>query len=217
MALEGRARMSRGTDSSAAIQWYEEALALACTLGIRGREAALRNTLGILEWERGAFDDALRHYEAALALVRELEDGVHEGLALNSIGVTLARLRRYEEARTVLEDALVVNRRTGGGRLECHTLAALGDVALETGRYGAALKSFEESLEMRRGTNDRRGEGWMLHRLWRTRTLMGDTDSAALLLREAARIAGECGDADLARACGASDTETSSSVLAQQE
>jgi len=108
---------------------------------------------------------------------------------------------RMAEARTALEDALAVNGRSGERVLEAHTLAALGDVAQETGRFDAALEYFDASLSIRRQLNDRRGEGWMLHHLARTRALMGHAAAAAALFDDAARIAVDCGDAALRRGC----------------
>jgi tetratricopeptide (TPR) repeat protein len=130
-ALEGIARATRtqAGGAEAAIGRFEEALTLAARLGEHRREASLRNTLGILEWERGAYAAALAHYEAALGLLRALGERAHEGLILNSIGVTLQRMHRYDEARTVLEDALAVNRETGQRLLEGHSLKALANVA----------------------------------------------------------------------------------------
>jgi tetratricopeptide (TPR) repeat protein len=129
----------------------------------------------------------------------------------------LGRLRRYEEARTALEDALAINRQSGERLLEAHTLAALGDVAHETGRFDAALAHFDASLAIRRQIDDRRGEGWMLHHLARTRARMGDASGAEALFGEARRIAAECGDATLGRACGSRDTNSSSVAQAYQE
>jgi tetratricopeptide (TPR) repeat protein/class 3 adenylate cyclase len=172
-ALEGLARATRASSPDAAIPWLEEALALASRLRDHGREASLRNTLGILHWERGAYDEALAHYEAALALVRAAGDRVHEGLTLNSIGVTLSRLRRYEEARTALEEALAVNRAAGGRLLEAHSLAALGEVARTLGRFEAALEYFDASRAIRRALDDQRGEEAVARQIARTRELMG--------------------------------------------
>lgn len=203
-ALEAIARATRSVAprSDAAVRAFEQALALAARLGEPRREAALRNTLGILKWESGAYAEALAHYEAALGCIRELGNRPQEeGLTLNSIGVTLSRLHRYEEARTALEDALGVNRRSGERLLEAHTLAALGDVACETGRFDAALAQFDASLAIRRQIDDRRGEGWMLHHLARTRGRTGDASGAEALFGEAERIADECGDAALRSAC----------------
>jgi tetratricopeptide (TPR) repeat protein len=130
--------------------------------------------------------------------------------------VTLSRLRRYEEARTVLEEALAVNRQAGERLLEAHTLAALGDVARTAGRWDAALDCFGESLSIRQAIDDRRGEGWILHQLARTRLLMGDVAGAEALSDRAARIAAESGDAALSRACAA-HTPVSGAGEAPQE
>jgi tetratricopeptide (TPR) repeat protein/class 3 adenylate cyclase len=164
-ALEGIARAGRRQASADAIGRFEEALALASRLGDTRREAALRNTLGIMHWEGGAYQQALAHYETALGLTRIGGDRVHEGLMLNSIGVTLSALRRYEEARTALEEALVVNRETGEQRLEAHTLGSLGDVAQAVGRFEAAAEYFEASLAVRRELGDPAAEGSILPRL----------------------------------------------------
>lgn len=170
-ALEGIARMTRKTAASpdAAIPAVEAALALAATLGEKPREAALRNTLGILEWERGGYAQALRHYEMALGLARDLKDRVYEGLILNSLGVTLTRLNRHEEARTALEESVVLNRETGEQLLEAHALAALGDVCHAQGRSDAAGECFEQSLALRRILADQVGENRLLQRIAETR------------------------------------------------
>ena len=102
-AAEGIARSTRRIAPAEAIGRYEEALALAARAGDRLREAAILNTLGILDYERGDYASALRRYETGLAMARVRGDRGHEGLMLNSIGVTLTRLQRHEEARTALE------------------------------------------------------------------------------------------------------------------
>jgi tetratricopeptide (TPR) repeat protein len=166
-ALEGIARTARQrcTTAAEAIPYVEAALTLACTLGERGREVVLLNTLGILEWERGDYPQALRHYEQSLALARDLGKRASEGLALNSIAVTLARLNRHEEARTVLEESIRLNRETGEQLLEAHALAALGDVWCAVPRFAAARECYEQSLGLRRVLGDRTGEAHLLQRL----------------------------------------------------
>ena len=135
----------------------------------------------------------------------------------DSIGVTLARLHRYDEARTALEEALVVNRQTHERLLEAHTLASLGDVAQSLGRPDAAAESFEAALALRRELQDRRGEGWMLHHLARAEEHLGHTAAAGTAAAEAARIALECDDAELRRACGLGDAMSPASVLTEEE
>jgi serine/threonine protein kinase/predicted ATPase len=203
VAKEGIGRVARQQGrADEAVRCFEAALVLAIRHGERTREATLRNTLGVMHWERGDYLGALAQYEFALALVREQRDRVHEGLTLNSIGVTLTRLRRYEEARTALEDALEVNRETGERMLEAHTLAALGEVALASNRLTAARDAFEDSLALRQQLQDRRGEAWMLHHLSGVRVQLGDAAGAADAAAAATAIAADVEDDQLRRACG---------------
>jgi tetratricopeptide (TPR) repeat protein len=172
-AIEGMARTERrlARPATEIIARYEEALALAARLGERKRELAIRNALGIVHWQRGAYGDALRQYEAALRLCREMGDRVHEGLILNSLGATLHRLRRWDEARTTLSEAVRVTTETSERQLRSHALATLGDVCLASGRLDEALADFEASLALRRELEDGRGESAMLDRIARVTAL----------------------------------------------
>jgi serine/threonine protein kinase/tetratricopeptide (TPR) repeat protein len=173
-ALEGIARSARARSAppSEVIPRAEAALVLASTLGEERREAALRNALGILEWESCHYAQALRHYEITLALFRRVGDRVHEGLALNSLAVTLARLNRHDEARTALEESILLNRQTGERLLEAHALAALGDIHVAARRFANAFECFGKSLELRRSLADVPGEQRMQQRLEQVRTMM---------------------------------------------
>jgi len=176
-AAEGIARSTRRIAPAEAIGRYEEALALAARAGDRLREAAILNTLGILDYERGDYASALRRYETGLAMARVRGDRGHEGLMLNSIGVTLTRLQRHEEARTALDEALVVNRQSRQRLLESHTFAALGDLAQGVGRFEAAVEYFGSSLAIRRELDDQPGADAMRQRLASVRAAAGERES----------------------------------------
>jgi tetratricopeptide (TPR) repeat protein/class 3 adenylate cyclase len=166
-ALEGVARSARksGAPRGEAIAHTSAALALASTLGETRRELALLNTLGILEWESGHYEEAMLHYEIALALARDMRDRGSEGLLLNSLAVTLSCLDRGEEARTVLEQSIALNRETGEQLLEAHALTALGDIHRARRALDAARECFECSLALRRTLGDTVGERHVLQRL----------------------------------------------------
>src|SRR5262249_14005436 len=202
-ALEGIARAIRHIEGAtdASVSAFAAALEFAATLGESGRALACRNTLGLLEWARGRYADALGHYEAALLLVRDQNDPAQEGVVLNSLGVTLSRLNRPEEARTVLEESLALNRETGQRLLEAHALAGLGHVSRMRGRLDDATRSFEQSLELRRAAGDSVGEAWMWRRIAETHAARGDTRAAQHAADTAARLASAAGDADLIAAC----------------
>jgi serine/threonine protein kinase/tetratricopeptide (TPR) repeat protein len=152
VALEGIVRMRRrgGAARDSTVPYLDAALALALRLDDKPREASLRNTYGILEWESGAYTRALGHYERLLWIARQLADRKSEGLALNSLGVTLSRLNRHEEARTVLEESIALNERSGAQLLQAHALTALADVCEASGRRDAAADCRERSLALRR-------------------------------------------------------------------
>ncbi|HEX5387761.1 MAG TPA: tetratricopeptide repeat protein [Gemmatimonadales bacterium] len=203
IALEGLARSTRrhATESSLALVHYREAAQLAHELGDGPVEGRVRNTIGILEWERGAHEGALAEYERALALFEALGDVPSHGLMLNSIGVTLKALGRRAEARRRLEAAVLRHRATGQRLLEGHALAALGDIHLESAEAAEAEDCYARSLEIRRELGDRGGQGWMLAQLARVELARGFTDRARTLAAEAAAIAVECGDLALRERC----------------
>jgi predicted ATPase/serine/threonine protein kinase len=165
-ALEGLGRAARrlGTPQDA-IGWLEEALTMADALRDVRRLTALHNTLGIIQWERGRFFEALGHYESGLQLCREAGDRAHEGLMLNSVGVTLERLHRHEEARTVLEESVALNAATGERLLEAHALTALADVSVRLGRAHTARECLERSLAIRQALGDEEGAALAIARL----------------------------------------------------
>lgn len=201
-AVEGTARVTRRmTDPALALAHYREAVELASMLGDGAAEGRLHNTIGILEWTRGDYEQALKHYERGLALCRELGESANGGVLLNSIGVTLAALGRRDEARLQLEQAVALHRQSGQARLEGHALAALGDLWTADGDGRKAAEHYEQSLQLRLAIGDRRGEGWMLHRLAQAQLLNGFAPEAEQLTMGAARIAAECGDAELSDAC----------------
>jgi tetratricopeptide (TPR) repeat protein len=76
----GRLARQRLGDPTRALQYLRQAFALAVELNDRAKEGELLNTLGILEWPRGAYTNALAHYEQALQLYRDLGDMAHAGL-----------------------------------------------------------------------------------------------------------------------------------------
>lgn len=201
-ALEGLARAAREqNEPTLALRYYREALSLAQDLGDRAKQGELHNCIGIVEWNRERYEDALAHYEEALGLFEELGDAVHAGLMLNSIGVTLQEVGRHEEAIGRLEEALALHRQTEQKQMEGHALAALGDAHFERDLFEDARSYYEASLQLREALDDRTGEGWMLQRLARTDAAQEEPGRAQDRAERAAEIAVEVDDEELMRAC----------------
>jgi tetratricopeptide (TPR) repeat protein/class 3 adenylate cyclase len=201
-SIEGVARAQRRLGSrEAAAETLGRGLEISRQAGSRDRVASLLNSLAILDWERGAFRDALRRYEEALGIFQELDDGVHAGVVLNSLGATLRAMGRTADSRARLEEALALHRQTGQRLLEGHALAALGEVCLDTGELDEALVHFRASLAVRRAIDDRTGEGWMHHLIARTHSRQERPDLAEPHDEAARTIAEEVADHELLGAC----------------
>jgi tetratricopeptide (TPR) repeat protein len=201
-ALEGLGRMARRRkDVEAALSCYREALRLAEQAGDDARQGDLRNTLGILAWQRRDYAEALTHYEQGLRIFEARDDSTHAGLMLNSIGATLQKLGRPEEAIRRLDEAIRLHRQTEQRQLEAHAHTVLGDVYFGMDLHAEALPCYAASLRLRPGLADRRGEGWMLHRLARVYAAQGRGESSRNNAAQAMVIAAEVGDEDLSEAC----------------
>jgi predicted ATPase/class 3 adenylate cyclase len=202
-ALEGLARVTRRhiPETSLALGYYGEALALAERLGELAAAGRLRNTMGIIEWERGRYHEAQAQYQAGLDIFRAQGDLANVALVLASLGVTLDALGRWVEARRCLEEACELHRIVGDRPAEARTLGALADVLRRLGEADQAIECGEASLRLRQECGDRLGEGWMLQRLALAHLAHGSADRARECAAEAARIARETGNGELDAAC----------------
>ena len=203
VALEGLARVARRVlpDASPALGYFGEALALAERLDDPVAAGRLRNAMGIIEWERGRYDEARVQYEAALRTYRELGLEGEAAAMLASLGVTLNSMGRRVEARKCLEEASALHREVGDRPAEARALGALTDVLRRLGEPGRAVACGERALRLRRECGDRVGEGWMLQRLALAHADMGAAAAADECAEAASRIAQETEEPELAAAC----------------
>ena len=198
-ALDALGRLSRQQeDIPASIRFYQEALGFAEKPEAK---ASLLYTLGILEWKRAGYAAAQNYFRDALALFQQIGDLVHSGLMLNSIGVSLKNMGEMEQAVDILTLAVEMNRQTNERLLEGHGLSILGQVFFEMGNLPRAIEVFRSSLGIRKEIGDRKGEGWMAYQLGVAYAAQKADIEASECFAEARRIAEECGEAELLRAC----------------
>ena len=188
-------------DPLQAIQYFRAGIDLATQLGDAHRQGDLLNAMGITDWKRGAYEEALVHYEAALVQYREAGDLAETTLILNSLGITLRCLRRYDEALARLQQAVHAAHQANHRLFLGYAVAAIGDVYQDKGEYAEALSQYRRSLEIRREIGDRQGEGWMLHHLAVTEYSDGQKDHAREWAEQASQVAESQGDNELVQAC----------------
>jgi len=202
-ALEGLARATRRhiSDPALAMGYYREAFDLAVALADARAQGRIGNTIGILDWSRGNYGEALAHYGRALEVFRALGDDAGVGLMLNSLGATLKALHRLQEAQEHVREALAIHRRSNQAQLEGHALALLGEIALELDDTTEAVACLEASLAIRQRLADARGEGWMFHLLARAHAAGNRPERARESVARAERAAAANADRELLAAC----------------
>ncbi|OKI53027.1 AfsR/SARP family transcriptional regulator [Streptomyces sp. MJM1172] len=119
---------------------YDEAIALAHTLGHRSGAAVTTVNAALARVRSGRAEEAIPSCESALALMRELDDDASAAYALYVLGLALHELGRYEEAVARYGEALTVCRAAGLREREAQVLYRLAETLRSTGRELEAVQ-----------------------------------------------------------------------------
>lgn len=103
---------------------------------LRPDSAALRNNLGQVLRDSGAFDEAAAEYREAIRLKPDW------AAAHNNLALVLARQREFHEARAEFEEAI----RLRSGYAPAHT--NLGNMLVEQGRTNEAIAAYREAVRV---------------------------------------------------------------------
>ncbi|MCY0941040.1 AfsR/SARP family transcriptional regulator [Streptomyces antarcticus] len=120
--------------------WYDEAIALAHTLGHRSGAAVTTVNAALARVRSGRPEEALASCESALVLMRELDDNAVAAYALYVSALALHELGRYEEAVARYGEALTVCRATGLREREAQALYRLAETLRASGRHQEAVQ-----------------------------------------------------------------------------
>ena len=175
-------------DARKAIEFYEQALAIAREIGDRHREGANLGNLGHAYLALGDVRKAIELYDQQLLIVREIGDRRGEGNALGSLGNGYAALGDVRKAIEHYEQALVIAREISDRRGECACLGNLGNAYAALGDARKAIEFYEHALVIAREIGDRCGEG---NALWNSAEefwKLGDQPQAISRAEEALRI-----------------------------
>ena len=102
------------------------------------REPIVHNSLGVVLYERGKFDEAVMHYTEALRLRTGIEVAIHYNLAN-----ALAELGKFDEAIINYTESI----RLEPNQADTHN--ALGLALYNTGRLDEAVKYYEKAIELK--------------------------------------------------------------------
>ena len=202
-ALEGLAAATRehfGEDELA-LPLYEEASAMARSVGDRAAEVRALNSLGVIAWDRGDLDAAKDSYERALQVSRSAGRPDDTILILASLGAVHRKSGRLDDAIGSAREAIDQSEREDANPLlRGYALGILGDALLETKDLDGAERAYRDSLGVRRSLGDERGEGWMLVKLSDVEVERGALDRVRELNSRAYEIASRIDDQELIQA-----------------
>ncbi|MFE3609613.1 AfsR/SARP family transcriptional regulator [Streptomyces goshikiensis] len=164
---------------------YDEAIALAHTLGHRSGAAVTTVNAALARVRSGRSEEAIPSCESALALMRELDDDASAAYALYVLGLALHELGRYEEAVARYGEALAVCRAAGLREREAQVLYRLAETLRSTGRELEAVQYAAAAVARCEEACSERDRAHSLVAMGRALAGLGETGRARGLLTEA--------------------------------
>ncbi len=171
-----------------AIEFCEQALAIAKEIGDRRGEGIVLGNLGLAYSDLGEPKKAIEFYEQALAIAREIGDQRGEGNALVNLGNAYSDPGEPKKAVEFYEQALAIAREIGERLDEGTALGNLGVAYSVLGEPRKAIEFYEQALNISRETGDRRGEGNHLGNLGVAYSDLGEPRKATDFYEQALKI-----------------------------
>jgi CHAT domain-containing protein len=173
---------------------FSPPLATAQTVEERKQEADRLLDLGVEQYQRSQYRDALQSYERALEIYRAIGDTAGEGSALNNLGNVYESLGEYAQAEQYYLQSLEIARQLGDKAGEGISLYNLGNVYESLGEYAQAEQYYLQSLEIYRQLGYKAGEGSTLMNLGNVYRNLGEYAQAEQFLLQSLEIARQLGD-----------------------
>jgi tetratricopeptide (TPR) repeat protein len=177
-----------------AIDFYEQALAIARDRGDRSGEGAWLGNLGAAYGSLRESRRAIDLLEQALVINREVGDRQNEASYLGNLGSAYADLGDTRRAIDLYEQALVVTREIGNRGGEGWWLWGLGNRYADLGDTRRAIDLYEQALAIARDIGERGVEMNQLNNLGDIYVDRDEWKQAIQHYDQAIRIADEIGD-----------------------
>lgn len=173
----GRAYSDMG-QGLAALDDFNQALALYRQGGERNGEALVLNDMGPAYAELGQKQKALEAYDQAIRIWRETGNRQGEALTLNDIGRLYRDLGQHQTAMDYYNQALPIWRETGNRSGEALALSDIGRAYADLGQPRKALDYGSQALPIFRQTGSLRGEAMVLNTMGRDHSDLGEAAEA---------------------------------------
>jgi tetratricopeptide (TPR) repeat protein len=181
-------------DVQKAMEYYEQALAIAQEIGDRRGEQSGLGNMGNLCRELGRVQLAIDYYEQALAIAREAKARRSEETWLGNLGWAYAELGEVQAAIEYYQQALAIARELGDWHHEGSWLGSLGAAYEFLGELKQSMTYYGQALAIAREIGDREGEGVALGNLGDVYAARGEPQHAIACHVQALTIAREIGN-----------------------
>ena len=182
------------SEFQAAIESWQQALALYQTVGNRRGEGNALGNLGIAYFSMGQYHRAIEFHQDQLTIAREIGDRQGETISLGNLGGAYYFLGQYEHTLDLLQDQLNLAREIGDRQSEANALANLGSTYNVLSQYQQALALQQEALLIRREIGDRHGEADTIGNLGIIYRALGEYQQATHFLQQQLEITRDIGD-----------------------
>ena len=177
-----------------AIEYSQQALAIAQEIGDRLGEGNHLGNLGIAYRSLGEVHKAIEYYQQSLIIHREIGDQRGEGTDLGNLGLAYANLGEVHKAIEYYQQSLTIDKEIGNRRAEGVDLGNLGNAYADIGEIQTAIEYHKQSLAIAQEIGDRLGEGNQFGNLGTILRYIGEIHKALEYYKQALAIAQEIGD-----------------------
>lgn len=178
----------RSGDFQAALQTYQQVLAIRRNLNDKAGIAATLDKIGEVYTSLADYDKALSNLQQALAIRKELNDKAGIGETLNNIGYVHRLLGDYPKALELHQQALEIAKKIGKRAIEGEALHNIAAVYAAQGDYDQALQLYQQALGIRREVGDKRDEGRTLNNIGGVYSSLGEYNQALEYYQQALTI-----------------------------
>jgi CHAT domain-containing protein len=178
----------------AALQSWEQALAIYRAIKDRSAERIVLGNLGFAYNDLGKYDKAMEFHLQSLAIAREIKDRLGEGASLGNLGNIYRSLGKYDKAIEFHLQALAILREIKDRKGEGGVLGNLGNAYKNLGKYDKAIEFQLQSLAIKKEIKDRLGEGNALGNLGNIYRALGKYEKAIEFQLQSLAIAREIKD-----------------------
>lgn len=155
----------RGGDLDAAEQGHSSALELFEELGDAAGAAGALNGIGTVQYERGAYDEALRTCGEALRIFEATDDANGRANVLTNLAKIHVFRSERDEAVELYEKAIAVYRKLSYWPNEAKSLSRYASVLVSLRRTQEAIRALERAVMLREFMGDERAVRETLERL----------------------------------------------------